>query len=555
MEKESGITKESFVFFSLGGAREIGLNCFVYGYKGKWLVIDCGIGFPDDGLPGVDALLPNVDFLEQEKENIVGLIITHAHEDHIGALGYLWPKLKCPVYLTPFANELLEYKLSETGLLGKVPLYIHDVSSQLELDPFTIDVFPVAHSIPEATGLAITTDKGTVVHSGDWKWEKKPLLGKEMDFAKLTALGKKGVLAFVSDSTNVSGTESDLTEKDVREKLTQLLCGLNQQIFITCFASNITRLKSIYEAAVNAEKEVCLMGKSLWRMDAVARATGYFDGIPEFLSEEEAMDKPKGAVVYVCTGCQGETFSALNNLFNTKGKFDGVCLEPGDTVIFSSRVIPGNEKKIAYLQKKLQAKGVFIITDEQENVHVSGHYAGDDLKKMYVLLKPKIALPVHGDVLDIGMHINVAQEMGVPFAFSLEEGQVLSLDPENPEIVDQVKTSVLALDGKKIIPLNASVIKKRKQMLEGRTIVLTVVLDKECNVLGEPQISDFGLIDDTSEEMQEFKNYLHEQITALEDNIKTKDEALKSNIINLVRIWIKERYGKKALVQIHLVRI
>ena len=557
MSEDKALTfaPDDFVFIPLGGATGIGMNCFAYGYQGKWLVVDCGIGFPDENLPGVEALLPSVDFLEQHQEDIVGLVITHAHEDHIGGVAYLWHKLHCPIYVTPFANELLRHKLTEMGLLGRVDVIVTPPGHVLRLDPFEVELIAMAHSVPEPTALAIRTKAGTVLHSGDWKFEN-PLLGEPMDRTALKEVAKEGILAFVCDSTNVMGKATDATEADVRETLKTLIAGYpHQQVFVTCFASNIVRLESIYLAAEAANKQVCLLGRSLERMDAAARSTGYFEHIPEFLSEEEAAAMPKGSVIYACTGCQGEPRSALTRLLSTRPRADTVALESDDVVIFSSREIPGNEKPIAYLQKRLKSHGVKIITTDEALVHVSGHFAGDDLKKMYALLKPKIALPVHGDALDLLAHVEQALEWKVPYAVALEEGQVFKLSEKDPGVIGTVPTAVLALDGKQIIPLNARVIKNRRQMLEGRTLVLTVVLHKAQNLLGDPQISAFGLMEEDGPEMQEVLDNIRQTLEELPLKEKENDEALKASLTHAVRQVVQEKYGKKALVNIHLVRV
>lgn len=549
------LAPEDFVFVPLGGATGIGMNCFAYGYQGKWLVVDCGIGFPDENLPGVEALLPSVDFLEQHQEDIVGLVITHAHEDHIGGVAYLWHQLHCPIYVTPFANELLRHKLTEMGLLGRAEVIVTPPGHILNLPPFEVELIAMVHSVPEPTALAIRTKAGTVLHSGDWKFET-PLIGEPMDIDALKDIAKEGILAFVCDSTNVMGETQTSTESDVRDALKTLIAGYpHQQVFVTCFASNITRLESIYLAAEAAHKQVCLLGRSLWRMDAAARSTGYFDHIPEFLDEEEAVSMPKGSVVYVCTGCQGEPRSALTRLLSTKARADMVTLESDDVVIFSSREIPGNEKQIAYLQKRLKSYGVKIITTEDALVHVSGHFAGEDLKKMYMMLKPKIALPVHGDALDLLAHVEQVLKWKVPYAVALEEGQVFKLSEKDPGIIGTVPTAVLALDGKQIIPLNAKVIKNRRQMLEGRTVVLTVVLDKAQNLLGAPQVSAFGLMDEDGPEMQELLTNVRSTLDEMPLKDKENDDTLKAGLTHAVRQVVQEKYGKKTLVNIHLVRV
>lgn len=549
------IPSDKLVFIPLGGASEVGMNFFVYGYQGKWLIVDCGIGFPGEGLPGVDVLLPDPQFISDKKKDIVGMVITHAHEDHIGAIPHLWRDLQCPIYLTPFAAELVNDKLNEFGLLGRATVNVIEQGSLLDLNPFEVEFISMNHSLPEPNALAIRTKEGLVIHTGDWKFDANPLIGEQIDMNYLKELGKEGVLALVCDSTNVYGEHSKETEMDVRNTLTDLIGAYpNRQIAVGCFASNVARVESIYYAAKANGREVCLMGRSLWRIDAAARATGYLKDIPEFLSESEALERPIGSVLYICTGSQGEPFSALNNLASITPQKNSVYFGADDVIIFSSRVIPGNEKSIALLQKRLKAKGIKIITDKEAMVHVSGHYAGDDLNKMYQALKPKISLPVHGEAMELKGHEELALKMGARFAFALENGEVITLD-ETPQILGEVPAGILAVDGKRILPLDAEVIKKRRKMIEGGSMVATVVVDKNGIVLGEPQFSSFGLLANEEEHIAELSAAVKKNIASLPDEQKKRDDIIENAIRTAIRKFLNEHYGKKPLVEIHLVRI
>lgn len=553
-ENKIVIPPEKLVFIPLGGAAEVGMNFFVYGYKGKWLIVDCGLGFAGDNLPGVDVLLPDPTFLRDKQKDIVGMVITHAHLDHIGAIPYLWQDLHCPIYLTPFANELVEDGLNEAGLLGRVTLNVVEQGSLLDLAPFEVEFVSMNHSVPEPNALAIRTPEGVVIHTGDWKFDATPLIGEKMDESYLKELGKEGVLALVCDSTNVFGDENPATEQDVKDSLTQIIGQYpGKQIAVGCFASNVARVESIYHAARENGREVCLMGRSLWRIEGAGRATGYFKGIDEFLSEEEALERPVGSVLYICTGSQGEPFSALNNLASVTPQKNSVYFGPDDVVIFSSRIIPGNEKSITLLQKRLKAKGIKIITDKEALVHVSGHYAGDDLKKMYQLLKPKIALPVHGEAMELMAHVELAKDQGAEFAFALEDGEVIALD-DTPQILGEVKVGILAVDGKRIIPLDAEVIKKRRKMMEGGTLVATVVVDKAGKVLGEPQFSSFGLLESRDEDKAKLAERVKQNLEKGAED-KTRDDIIQNNVRATIRKFLNENYGKKPLVEIHLVRV
>ncbi len=548
------IPKDKLVFIPIGGATGVGMNCFAYGYKGKWIVVDLGVGFPGDGLPGVDVLLPDISFLEEHKQDIIALIITHGHEDHIGAVGRLWRSLQCPIYLTKFSNELLESKLVENGLLGRTDIHVCDLNSAIDLNPFEIEFISMSHSIPEANALLISTKAGKVLHTGDWKLAPDPVLNQKTNEKRLKEIGKKGVLALVCDSTNVFSPETKLTEADVKNELEKLIATFEgRQVAVACFASNVSRVKSIYQAAKKNNREVCLMGRSLWRMDAAARACGYFDDVPEFLSESEALERPIGSVLYICTGSQGEARSALSNLSALTPQKNSVFFGPDDVVVFSSRIIPGNEKAIALLQKRFKTKDVKIVTNKDADIHVSGHFNGKDLQQMYKWIKPKIALPVHGEVRELNEHVNLALKWGAKFSYALEDGEVLVL-ADKPEKIGQVQSGVLAVDGKKILPLGAEVIRKRRKMIEDGTMVVTLVLNSENAVLGEPKISSFGLIEAGAEDETRLKKDIVADVAALVGDA-LRDDLVENAVRTAVRRFLKEFYGKKPLIEVHLVRV
>lgn len=553
-KQELVIPKESFVFVPLGGITGIGQNFFLYGYKNKWLIVDCGIGFADEKNPGVDVLLPDPTFISERKKDIVGMVITHGHEDHIGAIPYLWRDLNCPIYATPFASALIEDALDEAGLLGRVDLNVVDENAHLELKPFTVDFLPVNHSIPEPNMLVIRTKVGTVVHSGDWKFET-PTDAGVMDVAALKKLGKEGVLALVSDSTNIFKEQSDVSEKDVCQTLTELFSHYRQKIVVSCFASNVARIHSIYDAAQANGRKVCLMGRSLWRIDSAARSVGYLKDVPEFLTEEEAEELPENKVVYICTGSQGEPYSALSKLASPKPLPNQIILRQGDVVIFSSRVIPGNELAINALQKRLMMTGCSIVSDKDALVHVSGHSAQDNIKKLYEYLKPAIAIPVHGEPLSILEHKKLATQWGAGIAMTIEEGDVLELNDGDAEILGEVPVGTLAVDGKKIISLGADVIRKRRKMIEGGTVVLTVVVNRDCQMMGVPQVSDFGLLDEIPESKEKLFEQIRERIENATDKERQDDVLLKEAVRLTVRHFISEEYGKKPLLEIHLFKI
>lgn len=549
------IPKDSLVFIPLGGVTGIGQNFFLYGYKGKWLIVDCGMGFPGEHFPGVEVLLPDPTFIAGHKKDIVGLVITHGHEDHIGAIPYLWQDLQCPIYATPFTAELIEDKLDEFGLTGRVQLEVVEQGALLELPPFEVEFIPVNHSIPEPSMLAIRTKEGTIIHTGDWKFDSAPIIGDTTNVAALKELGKQGVLALVSDSTNIFSEKEEKTERDVRESLTEIFKSAPSRIIITCFASNVGRMESIYWAAHAAGRQVCLMGRSFWRIDSAARTAGYMKDIPPFLTEEEAAEIERNKIVYICTGSQGEPYSALSKLASPRPAPGQLTLDSQDIVIFSSRVIPGNELAIAALQKRLLMSGCTIITDREKLVHVSGHPAQDSMKKLYDYLKPQIAIPVHGEPMYIVEHKKLAEEWGAGMSIIVEEGDVLELNDGDPEIIGEVPVGCLAVDGKKIVSLGSDVLKKRRKMIEGGTVVGTIVVDQKGQILGEPQISSFGLLDTNPEDLEKLVQLIKMHVDELPPDQKQDDSLVKEAVRLTVRRFITEQFGKKPLIEIHLVRI
>ena len=553
-EEGINLPTDELLFVPIGGATGVGMNCFAYGYQGKWLVVDLGIGFPGDDLPGVDCLIPDVSFLREHQNDIVGLVITHAHEDHIGAIGYLWRDLRCPIYCTAFAKELIENKLNEEGLLGRVEICQVPSGGIVDLVPFSVEFISMTHSIPEPNALAIRTRAGLVVHTGDWRFEAKKD-ENTTDYDALKSLGKEGVLVCVCTSTNTSEEKVDASESDVCDSLTKLIGQYpDNQVAVGCFASNVKRMESVYRAAMANGREVCLLGRSLWRVDAAARACGYFQDIPEFLSEDEALEKPKNKVLYICTGSQGERHSALSNLAALAPNPHGVIFGRDDVIIFSSSVIPGNEKAIDLLQKKLQTKGIKIITERHALVHISGHYAGDDLKKMYDMLKPHIVLPIHGDTLNLNCHAEMAKEMGIPYSFTLNDGEMLVLK-DKPEVLTTIESGILAVDGHQIIPLNAQVLKKRRKMMDEGTVVLTLVMDARAHLVADPQFSTFGLIDENEDLKKELQDNIVTALNEIEPERVGDDNLIKDKMRHTIRTFLNEKFGKKPLMDIHLIRI
>lgn len=548
------VPDKGLFFVPLGGAGEIGINFGLYSCDGQWIAVDCGVGFAGDRLPGVDMVLPDPTFAEQIAKNLKALIITHAHEDHIGAVGHFWPLLRCPVYATPFATEMLETRLDEAGILGRVSLETVEAGDELDLAPFDIELIPVNHSVPEAVSLLIRTKYGNVFHTGDWRFDDTPVVGKPANYARFKELGKENVLAMVADSTNVFVENDILSESDVKDSLTTLFSRYSgKRLVVTCFASNVGRIESIAEAAEKNGRTVCLLGRSLWRVEGAGRACGYFRGINVFLTDEEAQDLPPSKVLYLCTGCQGEPKAALSNL--SYGVYRSLQLNKDDVVIFSSRVIPGNEQAIANIKNRFIAKGIEVVTDKDALTHVSGHANRNDMKRMYGFVRPKIAVPVHGEAAHLFEHAKLADECGISQTVIPKDGDVISFGADKAEVIGSVQSGLMAMDGRKIIPVNADVLKKRRRMLEDGTVVATVVLDKKNAVVGSVQISATGLIDAQSPEMSVLDEGIKAALSSLTPARLKDDGSVADAVKAAIRKTVMENHGRRPMVDVHLVRV
>src|ERR1700741_268589 len=399
-------------FVSLGGAGEIGMNLNLYCYAGDWLILDCGVTFGDDSQPGLEVVMPDPAFIVEKRDRLLGIVATHAHEDHIGAIPYLWTQLRCPVWATPFTASLLRAKLAEAGLADRVKIKVVPMSGRFMIGSFDLERITLTHSIPEPNAVALRTPVGTVLHTGDWKFDPDPLIGPTADEAALRKLGDEGVLALIGDSTNALRPGTSGSEADLRRSLIDLIGRYDARVALACFASNVARLETIARAAAVHGREVALVGRSLWRIDKAARENGYLADLPRFLTEDEAGYIPRDRIVLICTGSQGEPRAALSRI--ARNDHPHVMLEPGDVVIFSSRIIPGNEKAINRLQNALVRLGVEIVTEEDDFVHVSGHPARDEVVRMYQRVRPQIAIPVHGEPRHLIAHSQLAGECQVP---------------------------------------------------------------------------------------------------------------------------------------------
>ncbi|HET6223250.1 MAG TPA: ribonuclease J, partial [Dongiaceae bacterium] len=425
---------DEVLFLALGGAGEIGMNLNLYGHAGKWLMIDLGVTFGDDATPGIEVIMPDIGFIEERRRDLAGLVLTHAHEDHIGAVPYLWPRLGCPIFATPFTASLVREKLREVGLAQAAPITEIPMSGRFSVGPFELELVTLTHSIPEPNAVVIRTKFGTLLHTGDWKLDPEPLVGPLADEAALRRLGDEGVLAMICDSTNALVHGQSGSEGEVRESLQELVGRLPGRIAVACFASNVARVETIARVAAAHDRQVALVGRSLWRITEAARENGYLADIPPFITEHDIGYLPRDKALLICTGSQGEPRSALARI--ARDDHPTVSLEKGDTVIFSSRIIPGNERSIGELQNGLVRLGVEIITERDHFVHVSGHPARDELLAMYQWVRPRIAIPVHGEARHLRAHARLAESGQVGQALVIENGDVVRLAPGPAEVVD-----------------------------------------------------------------------------------------------------------------------
>ena len=522
---------DELVFLPLGGSGEVGMNLNAYGYgppdDRKWIVVDVGVTFGDLTTPGVDIITPDASFLEEHRDDILGIIVTHAHEDHIGGLPWLWPLLKAPIYTTPFTAFLVREKLQNAGVQGfkikEVPL-----GGSFDLGPFSIDLITLTHSIPEPNGLAIRTPHGVVLHTGDWKIDPDPVTGEVTDVDALRRLGDEGVLAMVCDSTNVFVEGHTGSERLVRETLTDLLPTLKGKVAVGCFASNVARIDSAVKAAKAANRRVCLVGRSMLRMTAAAKTVGLLKDV-EFVRDDEAHLFPDDEVLYLVTGSQGEPRAALSRIAG--GNHPHVKFGAGDSVIFSSRQIPGNEVAIGAMQNALAENGVRILTErDHPGIHVSGHPAREELRQMYQWARPRIAVPTHGERRHLMEHVLLAKELQVPEAIAPHNGDMIRLAPGRAEIIDEVKAGRLYVDGGVLTPANGEALRERIHAGNNGVLIVTLALDGRGKLVSDLDLRSVGLPDSKDKPLNDA---LDDLADAAEDALRKLDPATRADDIAL----------------------
>lgn len=541
--------KNELLFVALGGSGEIGMNVNLYGTAGKWLMVDCGVTFADPGYPGIDVILPDLSFIEDRIDDLVGIVITHGHEDHIGALPYLAADLGVPIYATPFTAGLIRGKLDEEGVSDQVKLKIVEVGGTLNLKPFKVTFVPLAHSIPEGNALLIETAQGNVLHTGDWKIDETSGIGTPSTAAELTAIGDKGVLALVCDSTNVFNAEASGSEADVREGLNRAIGeSAGRRVVVTTFASNAARLQTLADCARDTDRKLCLAGRSLDRIVKVARATGYLKDFPETVDWETAMKLPRGKVLIVATGGQGEARAALARIAD---KNHPIRLQEGDRVIFSSKQIPGNEVAIGRIMNQLAEQGVDLVTDRQAFVHVSGHPGRPELEAMYKWIRPEILVPVHGEVRHLAEHARFALANGIPTAVSNKDGDVIRLAPGAPKRIGFATVGRLALDGDIILPADGATMAERRRLASYGHMSVAVAFNRDGRLLGEPQVRVQGV--PVEEEREPF---LDEVADAVVEVLKKgeRDHDKRREAIRLAARRVATRWtGKKPVVDVLMI--
>ncbi len=481
--------KNELLFLALGGSGEIGMNVNLYGCEGKWLMVDCGITFADPQYPGIDVILPDLQFIEERLDDLVGIVLTHGHEDHIGALPYLAEDLGVPLYATPFTAGLIRGKLEEEGNASRVKLRVIQPNAPFDLGPFGVTFVPMSHSIPEASALLIDTPYGRIFHTGDWKLDAAPVIGHPSSPAELAAIGEEGILALVCDSTNIFNNEASGSESDVFSGLMDVISKAKGRVMVTSFASNAARLHTLGKVAIETGRSLCVQGRSLDRILKVARATGYLKDFPETVDAEAAMRLPRDKVLVVATGGQGEERAALARVANGQHP---IALATGDTVVFSSKQIPGNEVAIGRIQNQLAAKGVIMITDRQAHVHVSGHPGRPELLQMYRWMKPEILMPVHGEMRHLMEHARFGLSESVPRALVQTNGDIVRLAPGAPTKIGNAPVGRLVLDGDVILPGDGQTINERRKLALNGQISVAVAIGSR-GLIGTPQVRIQGI--------------------------------------------------------------
>ena len=550
---------EELIFCPLGGSGEIGMNMNLYAYgkpgNHKWIIVDVGVTFADDSMPGIDLIYPDPGFIIDKKENLLGIVLTHAHEDHIGAITYVWSKLKCKIFATPFTATLVTEKFLEKKIDIIPYLKIVNLNGTINLDPFKIEFVTLTHSILEPNGLKIITPVGNIFHTGDWKCDPDPVIGEKVNEEKLKKIGDDGILAMVCDSTNVFNIGRAGSEADVRKNMLKVMSRLKKRILVTSFASNVARMETVFYCAEKINRKISLVGRSMHRIFNAAKKCGYLQNVIDPIDPRDANKLPREKIVYLCTGSQGEPMGALNRISNYS--HPDVSIEKEDAVIFSSKIIPGNVRKHYNVHNKLLRDGIEVISEETEFVHVSGHPNREDLKDMYNWIRPKSLIPVHGEHRHMKEQINFAKEMNVPYPVEVENGDIVKIYPGNkPYVYDKAPSGRLCVDGNISIEEDSSFIKERKNLANNGFIDVTLVINNKGNLHDKPIVYLTGI---PVIEKDDFLYGLDEEIKKITRTFSLKNINQQKSLIDglkkTCRKYSKEKTGKKPITNINLVRI
>ena len=547
------------LFVPLGGSGEIGMNANLYHYEGSWLMVDLGISFPDDSMPGIDVVLPDLSFIEQRRDQLAGLVLTHGHEDHLGAIPYMWSQLGCPVYGSAFTLALLRRKLSENGRQVDIPLIEIGPGSVTEIGPFSVEMVGLTHSIPDPTALAIRCDAGTVLHTGDWKFDATPGLGETTDTARLAQIGDEGVLAMVGDSTNAMVEGRTGSEAEAEVGLREVIAAATGRVAVTCFSSNVARFQSIVSAAQANDRSVAVVGRAIKRAISAAQEVGYLRDLPDFVPEEDIDLLPRNNIVIICTGTQGEPRAAMAKI--AAGVHESVTLEKGDTVVYSSRQIPGNEPAIARVQDALIRRRINLITDEDAPVHVSGHPSREEMVEMYGLVKPQIAIPVHGTARHLVAHAELAEACQVRQTLLPDNGTVIRLAGKGGDsqaaIIDNVKTGALTHEKGKILEIQSDMMRARRRMLWNGVVTASLVMNRDGGLCAVPAVSQTGISDESAA-----TDYVATASLAIEDALAGMGRAARRDDSNVeeiagqvLRRVARSMFGLRPIAHVHIMRV
>ena len=552
---------DELTFAPLGGVGEIGMNLSIYGlgdrHRRSWLAIDLGVSFGDEEhLPGIDLIMPDISFLEKERKNLVGLVLTHAHEDHFGAIIDLWPRLKCPIYATKFSAALFEAKCEAERNAPKIPVTVVPSGGRVDIGPFNVEFIPVAHSIPESHALAIHTEIGTVLHTGDWKIDPTPIIGPPTDERRLRELGDAGLLALIGDSTNAVRDGRSPSEAEVAKTIAELVKDAKGRVAVTTFASNVARIKAVADAARAADREVVVVGRAMDRVVQVARETGYLDGVQNFRSPDIYGHLPADKVLALCTGSQGEPRAALARIANDD--HPEVTLNRGDRVIFSSRTIPGNEKAVGAIINGLVAQGVEIITDRDDLVHVSGHPRRDELREMLAWTRPQLVIPVHGEALHLAEHAKLARAAGVPRVLTCRNGDLVKLGPGTPGIIDQLPSGRVYKDGTILEDSKSRAVVERRRMGFAGCVFVAVAMTEKGELADDPEVDLVG-VPEKNIAGEPFGDIVFDVVVSTIEGLprarRRDPDAMAESVRRAVRAALTEQWGKKPLCLVHVLEV